>query len=189
MKRLLTEAELDAFLEDGCTYPDFPKPGVKFIDIFPLLRHTRLKELEGFQVNEPMILVPESRGFIFAHSLGIDKVVFLRKAGKLPGNVLMIPSHTEYSANPLYVQQCALEDFLRRNPDNGRPLEVYFFDDVLATGATAVSVKKFIDNLEIGGRRFRLSGCGFYLAIKALDGVGFIHRHYPDLPVEIVYSH
>ena len=189
MKQILTDEELDAFLDEHCTYPGFPSAGVKFIDIFPLLRRTKMRELEGFSVSESLILVPEARGFIFAQSLGLEKVVFLRKAGKLPGKVLEIPSHTEYSANSLYVQQSALEEFLKNIPDNGRPVEVYFFDDVLATGSTAVSIKKFIDDLEIGGRRFRLMRCGFYLALKALRGEDFIHSNYPDLPVEVVYRH
>lgn len=115
---------------------DFPKPGILFKDITPVLAHP-----QGFadaiaELSEPWrdarldaVIGIESRGFILgaamAHALGVGFVP-VRKPGKLPGNVLTLDYALEYGSDRLEMHADAL-------PPGARVLVV---DDVLATGGT-----------------------------------------------------
>lgn len=113
--------------------PDFPKPGILFRDISPLLRlHYRevitdmaalFSEKEWSEVD--YVAGIESRGFILAAGLAFHKqkgFVKLRKPGKLPGDTHKVSYGLEYGTDALEMQRGA-----------GRVLLV---DDVLATGGT-----------------------------------------------------
>ena len=112
---------------------DFPKPGVVFRDISPLLRYhfsETIKQMAMLFTPEEWTNIDfiggiESRGFILAAGLAAIKekgFVKIRKKGKLPGKVVARRYGLEYG-----------EDALEMQPGNGRMLVV---DDVLATGGT-----------------------------------------------------
>jgi adenine phosphoribosyltransferase len=113
--------------------PDFPKAGILFRDIAPLLRHhldeaiaamsDLLDEVEWCSIEA--IAGIESRGFILGSALALRHgkgFVPIRKQGKLPPPVVSVPYNLEYGSGVLEMQQ-----------GRGRVLVV---DDVLATGGT-----------------------------------------------------
>lgn len=113
--------------------PDFPKPGVSFKDISPLLKNNfklAIDEFEKLLTKEEWKKVDyligiESRGFIFASALAerLGKgLVLVRKQGKLPGDVGSISCALEYG-----------EAILEMQYGQGT---VFIVDDVLATGGT-----------------------------------------------------
>ncbi len=115
---------------------DFPKPGVRFYDIAPLLGNGALFASAVHEMVTPLagevdkIVGFDARGFVFgaavAHELGIG-FAMLRKPGKLPGAV----SHTEYG---LEYGETALELQTNAVKESDR---VVLVDDVIATGGTA----------------------------------------------------
>jgi adenine phosphoribosyltransferase len=126
----MTANKLQKFISD---IPDFPKEGIMFRDISPLLREhfsetiNQLAKLftEEEWSNIDLIGGIESRGFILAAGLAAIKnkgFVKIRKKGKLPGPVIMRKYGLEYG-----------EDALEMQPGSGKMLIV---DDVLATGGT-----------------------------------------------------
>jgi adenine phosphoribosyltransferase len=113
--------------------PDFPRPGILFRDITPLLRHhfdAALEALEALFTPEQWhstdaLAGIESRGFIFAAALAARTgkgFVPVRKQGKLPPPVVSLPYTLEYGSGTLEMQR-----------GSGR---VLLIDDVLATGGT-----------------------------------------------------
>ena len=126
--------------------PDFPKPGVIFKDITPLLASA-----EGFDaaVSELVARSPqdidvvvgmEARGFIFAApvALRLDAgFVPVRKPGKLPGKVVSQSYDLEYGSETLSIHADAIKPGQR----------VLIVDDVLATGGTIVATTQLLKSL------------------------------------------
>jgi adenine phosphoribosyltransferase len=134
---------LDAWIQ---TYPDFPKPGILFYDIAPIIEHAdRLRtvcELIRDAIDEwqPDVLVGiDSRGFLFATPVALMMdlgVVMVRKQGKLPGHVLEKSYALEYGEATLAVQ---------KNRDlKGK--RVVLIDDLLATGGTLAATESLIND-------------------------------------------
>ena len=145
--------------------PDFPKPGILFRDISPLLANpTAFKEailqLEALaqQFEYTHILGIESRGFIFGTALAhqVHKGLALaRKPNKLP-----LASHREsygleYGSDALEIQQSTL-------PPDARVLIV---DDVLATGGTIIATSQLLKKAG-----FQVAGALTFLEISELNG-------------------
>lgn len=116
--------------------PDFPKPGIEFFDISPLLRNPKMWKRTITALSEvvasfkpDIIAAIESRGFIFAApvatELGIS-MTMLRKPGKLPGDLYVADYGLEYGKDRLTMQKDAIKPGQR----------VVILDDVLATGGT-----------------------------------------------------
>jgi adenine phosphoribosyltransferase len=145
--------------------PDFPKPGIVFKDIMPLLADpATLREAidllaDWARPRQPdVILGAEARGFIFggalAYALGCGFVA-ARKPGKLPWETVETTFELEYGTDTLQVHADAL----------GRGQRVIVLDDVLATGGTA---KAKIDLVEqLGGS---VVGALFVIELTFLDG-------------------
>lgn len=113
--------------------PDFPRPGILFRDISPLLRHhfdATVQALDALLSNEEWSEIDalagiESRGFILGAALAIRRgkgFVLVRKQGKLPPPVVDVAYQLEYGAGVLEMQR-----------GHGR---LMLIDDVLATGGT-----------------------------------------------------
>ncbi len=144
--------------------PDFPKPGILFRDITPLVRDPEALKVAIHQLIHPFVGQPidlvagmEARGFIFgslaAHELGVGFVP-LRKPGKLPYDVQSISYDLEYGKAELEV-----------HVDAFRPGErVLIVDDLLATGGTAAASCELVE-------RLGASVCGLAFVIE-LRGVG-----------------
>tara|TARA_B100000287_G_scaffold376622_1_gene377874 strand:- start:262 stop:783 length:522 start_codon:yes stop_codon:yes gene_type:complete len=116
--------------------PDFPKDGVSFKDISPLLAHKNMFRLALYDMlqghNNELWAGVDSRGFLFASGLSQVNgggVLMIRKKGKLPPPVCSTPIKTEYSYESLEIQ-----------PNTGEHRKsVVLVDDVLATGNTLVA--------------------------------------------------
>lgn len=147
------------------TVPDFPKKGINFKDIAPLLaapeKFKELIELLAQEIKQSeanKIVGLESRGFIIgiavAQHLGLPFVP-ARKAGKLPGETISISYGLEYG-------QSVLE--LQRDSINAHD-SVAIVDDLLATGGTAQAASKIVEFL--GGK---VAGYFFAIELEALPG-------------------
>ncbi len=129
------------------TVEGFPKEGISFKDITPLLRdqnafHEACHELALFakESGANVIVGPESRGFIFgcpiAYELNVGFVP-IRKPGKLPREAVSVQYDLEYGTNTLCMHKDALK------PGD----KVAIVDDLLATGGTIEAAIKLIESL------------------------------------------
>jgi adenine phosphoribosyltransferase len=148
------------------TVPDYPKAGIMFRDITPLLadpeglRKTTIemkKALENKNIKPTIIAGTESRGFIFgvalAEALGLGFVP-VRKPGKLPRATYSVSYDLEYGSDSLEIHQDAFSD-----NDN-----VLVVDDLLATGGTAKATAELIEKTQA-------NVCGMVFVME-LDGLG-----------------
>ena len=145
--------------------PDFPKPGIVFRDITPLLRDARaLAEVEDRLVQAFLddgvtaVVGIESRGFIFgasvARRLGVGFVP-ARKAGKLPAERIAESYALEYG-----------EAVLEIHTDAVRPGDrVLIVDDLLATGGTAAAAARLVERLGA-----TVAGLAFVVELSFLNG-------------------
>ena len=156
------EHRLKALVRD---VPDFPKPGVMFKDITPLLAngpawHAAIVGLaQSIATLRPDKVVGiEARGFVvgapIAHRLGIGFVP-VRKPGKLPHAVTSVTYDLEYGSDTLEVHSDAV--------DSGE--RVVIIDDVLATGGTAAAT---VDLLRRSGAE--VLGLGVLIELGFLAG-------------------
>jgi adenine phosphoribosyltransferase len=128
--------DLKALITD---YPDFPKPGVVFRDISPLLADpTAFRSVivamvaEVKRVGVDCLVAIESRGFLFAAPVAFEAglpLVLVRKAGKLPGDLVQMEYALEYGSAVLELKTDGIASGHR----------VAVVDDVLATGGTAAA--------------------------------------------------
>ena len=132
-------------------YPDFPKPGINFKDISPLLRDTDAFDYVCHEMAESCrgadkIVALDSRGFIFAPT--IKKILWIpwimaRKPGKLPGKVETISYDLEYGSNTIEIQKYDKDWNLNIQPGE----KVAIVDDLLATGGTAWAAIKLVEKM------------------------------------------
>ncbi|WP_018295334.1 adenine phosphoribosyltransferase [Mariprofundus ferrooxydans] len=144
--------------------PDFPKPGIVFKDITPLLANgeafaatiAEMAALVGSDVDA--IVGIESRGFIFgaalAQKLGLG-LITVRKPGKLPADVHSIEYELEYGFDRLEIHRDALSAGHR----------VVIVDDLLATGGTAAATVKLVGQLGA-----TVDACLFLIELDFLEG-------------------
>ena len=158
----MSPEEIKALVKD---VPDFPKPGIVFKDITPLLSNPRafaaITDLlaERTKAYRPgAILAIESRGFIFgaalADRLGVP-MQLVRKRGKLPRETVSVEYDLEYGTDHVEMHSDAIEK-------GGRYVIV---DDVIATGGTAAADAKLV--AEQGGI---VAACLFVLELRYLNG-------------------
>jgi adenine phosphoribosyltransferase len=145
--------------------PDFPKPGVMFKDITPLLGDPSVFLAACAAMAEPFrddqithVAAMESRGFMFgapvAQLLGAGFVP-VRKVGKLPHATSRVEYALEYGTDSLEVHLDACP----------HPARVLIVDDVLATGGTAAAACRLIE--QIGAH---VVGCSFLIDLSFLGG-------------------
>lgn len=145
--------------------PDFPKPGILFRDITPLLRDPSALALSVELMANPfrgekfdVVVGAESRGFIFgiavAQALACGFIP-VRKPGKLPHATAKAVYTLEYGQDSLEMHQDAF-------PAGSKVLIV---DDLLATGGTMKACCELVERL--GGR---VAGCSVLIELNALGG-------------------
>ncbi|WP_340123323.1 adenine phosphoribosyltransferase [Methylobacter svalbardensis] len=145
--------------------PDFPKPGIIFKDITPLVKDPATLRLSVHQLLQPFlgrnitaVAGMEARGFIFgslvAWELGLPFVP-LRKPGKLPYDVQSVSYDLEYGS-------ATLEAHIDAFDENDH---VLLIDDLLATGGTA---KASCELVEQSGAR--VEACAFVVELDFLEG-------------------
>jgi len=147
--------------------PDFPKPGIVFKDITPLLASPEgLREaIDGLRAvvdtsTYDIVCGIESRGFIFgtalAHSTG-KGFIPIRKPGKLPYETISETYELEYGSDSLEIHSDATSEGER----------VLMVDDLLATGGTMAAALNLVRR--IGGA---ITACAFVIELGSLDGRG-----------------
>jgi len=146
--------------------PDFPKPGILFRDITPLLQSPTAFRETIRQLAEPfrgqgidLIAAAEARGFIFAAPLALEinaGLIPIRKPGKLPGKTFSHTYELEYGSDTLQIHADAII----------RPgCKVLMVDDLLATGGTIAACCSMIE--QAGGV---VAGCAFVIELVGLEG-------------------
>ena len=152
--------------------PDFPKPGIFFRDISPLIAHPsafkeaihQLKMLAD-EFDYTHILGIESRGFIFGSALALHAhkgLALARKPNKLPLATHRESYGLEYGTDSLEIQQSTLP----------KGAKVLLLDDVLATGGTLVAADKLIRSAG-----FEVAGSLTLLEIEILNGRKLLNEH------------
>lgn len=157
-----SEIDLKSYIRD---IPDFPKPGILFRDITPLLaspiafKETIQRMTDPFRGHEIDVIVgAEARGFIFATPMAMELdagFVPVRKPGKLPGETHSHSYALEYG-----------EDSLEIHIDDIKPGQrVLIVDDLLATGGTIDACCKLIEKTGA-----TVVACAFLIELQGLGG-------------------
>jgi adenine phosphoribosyltransferase len=145
--------------------PDFPKPGILFRDITPLLSHPPAFRASIEQLARPFrdkgvtaVAAAEARGFIFAAPLALElnaAFVPIRKPGKLPFDTHSFHYELEYGTDTLEIHTDAYRDGDR----------VLLVDDLLATGGTMQACAQLATNSGV-----EVVGCAFVIELAGLRG-------------------
>jgi adenine phosphoribosyltransferase len=145
--------------------PDFPKPGIQFKDITPLLADPRLFAASVELLTEgcapgsvDAVAGIDARGFIFAAAAALKLgagFIPIRKPGKLPYRTIEESYELEYGANTLAIHADALKPGQR----------VLLVDDLLATGGTAAAAARLLERLGA-----ELAGLAFLVELTFLNG-------------------
>ena len=165
-------------------YPNFPKEGILFRDMFPLLQdpvatsvmmsdfRDFIETLQKDNQKPDYIVGIESRGFLIGSALAAKEIIGfvpIRKKGKLPGNVTGINYTLEYGQDRLEIKSDVLKD-----------KKVLLVDDLLATGGTVKAASKLIE--KTGGN---LVGCAFVIELLGLNG----RNNIPNVPIKSLVSY
>ncbi|MFM2134731.1 MAG: hypothetical protein RL021_131 [Bacteroidota bacterium] len=162
--------------------PDFPKPGILFKDITPVLQDPALCDAIASAISDHFrsssidaVVGIESRGFLFgmlvAQKLGVPFVP-VRKKGKLPSKTLSHEYSLEYGSATIEVHEDAL-------PKGAR---VLIHDDLLATGGTAAAAAVLVSRLGA-----HTAGFAFLVGLNFLQGESVIRRHTEDIFTLVSY--
>ena len=152
--------------------PDFPKPGILFYDITPLLanpdafREAVRRMAEPFKdANIQVVAAAEARGFVFGGPIALElnvPLVPIRKPGKLPYKTLSYTYDLEYGTDTLEMHVDAVSE-----GDN-----VLLVDDLLATGGT---IEACCHMVEKAGAN--VAGCAFLIELDFLSGVKKLDKY------------
>lgn len=145
--------------------PDFPKKGIMFRDITPVLANPEAMEevidkMADFakEIKADVIVAPEARGFFFGAPLALKTgLPFypVRKPGKLPREVISESYTLEYGTDELQIHADALQPGQR----------VLIVDDLLATGGTVQAIEKMVERSNAVN-----AGCAFVIELDDLKG-------------------
>ncbi len=149
--------------------PDYPKEGILFRDITTVLKDKDAlrysvdeisKSLEGLEFD--YILGPESRGFIFAMPIAYNMnkgFIPVRKAGKLPCEVISKEYDLEYGSATLEIHKDALK----------KGDKVVIVDDLLATGGTCKAIMELVESIGV-----EIVSINFFIELEELNGREFL---------------
>jgi adenine phosphoribosyltransferase len=145
--------------------PDFPRPGIGFKDITPLLadRQALASAVRALaDMARPLgvdcVVAAEARGFLLGPALALELgagFVLARKPGKLPYETISAEYVLEYGAGELELHTDAVQAGTR----------VLVHDDLLATGGTAMALCELVEQLGA-----EVVGCGFLVELAFLGG-------------------
>lgn len=145
--------------------PDFPKPGIAFKDITPLLKKPDTLELTSQMLARPFrhdqidyVVGIESRGFLFGTNLAQDLhagFIPIRKPGKLPADTVSATYALEYGEDTVEMHSDAIED----------GANVIIHDDLIATGGSAQAATDLVEKLGAN-----VVGYSFIIELEALQG-------------------
>lgn len=165
---------------------DYPKPGINFIDINPLLQNpnqfaeiinkicTRIQKLPIETLKSAAIIAPEARGFVFAapvaYRLGLP-LLLIRKKGKIPNKPYAFHITNEYTSYDMEMDSELL----------AQHRSFIYIDDILATGQTLASVRRALapKNKEIA----------LAVHVTSVEDLSPMRQSDPDLknlPLEII---
>ena len=158
----MKKSELKKFIRDVA---DFPKPGIVFKDITPLLNNKEAfkKAIDVIvgqyrKLNIEHVVAVESRGFIFGSAIAYKLnagFIPIRKKGKLPSKTRSVTYNLEYGTDTLEIH----EDLIKPNA------KVLIVDDVLATGGTVRAVIDLLKQLKAD-----IVGVSFLIELRFLKG-------------------
>jgi adenine phosphoribosyltransferase len=156
--------DLDALVRD---IPDFPKPGIVFKDITPVLASpegldTAVSALADLarDLRVDVVIGAEARGFLLGPAIARDLdagFVLARKPGKLPHDTVRAEYALEYGTDSLELHSDAVSSGAR----------VLVHDDLLATGGTAKALCELVELLD-----GEVVACAFLIELAFLDGRG-----------------
>ena len=160
---------------------DFPKPGIIFKDITPLLADAKAlndccEKIASYAKDVDHIAGIEARGFILASAVAVlsgKGFIPIRKSGKLPGQVISQSYELEYA-------QATLEIHSDLIPAGKKVLIV---DDVLATGGTALASVELIEKADLIP-----TSLVFLLEISQLGGRSRIQAARPGLQIQTILA-
>ena len=128
------------------TYKDFPKKGIDFKDVLEILQEPEtfkklIIEMSSSSIikNADAIISIDARGFIFGSAISLQTskpMIFARKPGKLPGELIQKTYNLEYGENSLSIQKKSLQRFK----------SFAIVDDLLATGGTVNCVANLLES-------------------------------------------
>jgi len=152
--------DLRRFIRD---VPDFPRKGIVFKDITPLLASPvalaeTVRLMADRMARPDAVVAIESRGFVFGTGLAIRwgvPLVLARKFGKLPGATVRAVYSLEYGEDTLELHRDSLSAGQR----------VAIVDDLLATGGTSAATARLVEQLEV-----QVAGLLFVVELKGLGG-------------------
>jgi adenine phosphoribosyltransferase len=158
----MSSVDLARFVRD---IPDFPKPGILFKDITPLMAdagalNAAVETLADYArpLDVDVIIAAEARGFLLGPALARELgagFVLARKPGKLPHQTVRAEYLLEYGTDALELHSDAVAEGSR----------VLIHDDLLATGGTASALCSLVEQL--GGQ---IAGCAFLIELAFLKG-------------------
>jgi adenine phosphoribosyltransferase len=158
----MSELDLRAFVRD---VPDFPRPGILFRDVTPLLADATALREAVHRLAQPFredgverVLGVESRGFLLGAPVALELgagLAIARKPGKLPRRTLGVSYALEYGTDRLEMHADAIEPGQR----------VLVVDDLIATGGTAAATLRLARSAGAD-----VVGCAFLIELAALGG-------------------
>jgi adenine phosphoribosyltransferase len=156
------EPDLRALIRD---ISDFPRPGILFKDITPLLAEPAalahaVRGLAAYArpLGVQCVVAAEARGFLLGPALALELdagFALARKPGKLPHETVSVEYELEYGTGTLELHSDAIR----------RGTRVLVHDDLLATGGTARALCELV--AQLGGE---VVGCGFLIELAFLGG-------------------
>ncbi len=153
------------------TIPDFPKEGIMFKDITPILEDAKLTKaivarlVQDWKGKVDAVAGVESRGFLFGMSMAIElgvPFVLIRKKGKLPHKTVSHEYDLEYGNATIEMHI----DSVKKN------MKVLVHDDLLATGGTAAAAAALIQ--KAGGE---VAGFSFLIELAFLEGTKKLEKY------------
>lgn len=161
--------------------PDFPKPGIQFKDISPILEDPKLSEeiisafADHWEGKIDAVAGVESRGFLFGFPLAMKlniPFILIRKKGKLPYKTVSHKYDLEYGSAEIEMHVDTVK----------KGMKVLVHDDLLATGGTAGATAELIR--KEGGI---VGGFSFLVELEFLEGADKLHAYSDNVHSIIKY--